>query len=216
MPAQKPEAIPKLDQVIGTRIGDCEPSAGSQHAPHFGEVLRCEDVDDEISCRVVDRPFAPEIRYREGRRRPTSGSLPYRVLRDVEAEADGGARHLRSHSSDVMTRARTSIQDMLRPWRGSLDMPDDCCRECAEVSCIEKLRALPELRRVVAARSWAASPTEQEIDIALAGEIETVPVSAGECTCRSCDSGFTKRAPEQPMAGPKLERRHDAAPAREA
>ena len=162
----------------------------------------------------MDRPFAPEIRYREGRLRPTSGSLPYRVLRDVEAEAGGAARHLRSYSSDVMTRARTSIQNMLRPWRGSFDMPDDYCRECAEMSRVEELRAVPKLRWSVTTRSRAASPARQEIDIALAGEIETVPVSAGECACRGGEPGFTKRAPEQPMARPKLERRHDAAPAR--
>ena len=112
-----------------------------------------------------------------------------------------------------MTRARTSIQDMLRTSRGSLDLPDDRCRERTEVSRVEELRAVPELRWAITARSRAVSPTGQEIDIALAGEIEIVPVSAGECACRSGEPGFTKRAPEQPMTGPKLERRHDAAPA---
>jgi hypothetical protein len=37
---QKPGAIPKLDQMMGTRIGDCKPSAGPQHPGHFGQVSK--------------------------------------------------------------------------------------------------------------------------------------------------------------------------------
>jgi predicted transcriptional regulator YdeE len=33
-----------------------------------------------------------------------------------------------------------------------------------------------------------------------------VLVLAAECACRSGEPGFTKRAPEEPMAGPNFER----------
>jgi hypothetical protein len=36
-----------------------------------------------------------------------------------------------------MTRARTSIRDMLGTSRGSLDLTDDRCRERAEVARVE-------------------------------------------------------------------------------
>jgi hypothetical protein len=156
--AQKPKAIPKLDQVIGTRIDDDEPSTRPQHARHFGEVSWGENAHDKIGHHVVYRPLGPEIRYSEGRHRPTSGRLPRRALRNVETQADG-ARQPRSYPGDVMTRARTSIQDMPGTSRGSLDLTDDRCRERAEMPRVEYLRAVPELRRAITARSWAASST---------------------------------------------------------
>jgi hypothetical protein len=57
--AQKPEPSSKLDQVFGTRIGKCEPSARPQHPRHFGEVLGREDADDEINCFIAHRPLGP-------------------------------------------------------------------------------------------------------------------------------------------------------------
>src|SRR5215831_1187510 len=158
--AQKVETIPKLDQVIGTRIGDCKPSAGPHHPRHFGEVLWRENADDEVNGRVMHRPLAPEIGYCEGGPRPTPRSLPRRILRDVEAQADDRAGQPRRYSSEVMTCPRTSIQNMLGTLRRSLDLPDDRRRERVEVSCVEELRTVPELRRAITARSREAAPTE--------------------------------------------------------
>ena len=211
--AQKHKPISKLDQMFGTRIGECEPSAGPQYPRHFGEVLGREDADDEINSFIPHRPLGPYIGDREGNARPAPRSLPRRSLRDVEAQADNRARQLRSYSGEVMARPGTGIHDVPSASRRSLDLPDDRRRERVEVSRTEELRAVPELQRAIPARSRVAAPTAQEIDVALAGEIETVAVSADECACRRGEPGFTKRAPKQPMAGPRLERLHDAAPA---
>jgi hypothetical protein len=59
-----------------------------------------------------------------------------------------------------MTCPRTSIQNMLGTLRRSLDLPGDRRRERVEVSCVEELRTVPELRRAITARSRAAAPTE--------------------------------------------------------
>ena len=89
--AQKPEAIPKLGQVLRTRMRDGKPSAAPQHPRRFGEVLWREDADDEIDGRVTHGPVGPKIGDREGGRWPTPRGLPRRILRDVEAQADNGA-----------------------------------------------------------------------------------------------------------------------------
>jgi hypothetical protein len=52
-----------------------------------------------------------------------------------------------------MTCPRTSIQNMLSTLRRSFDLPDDRRRERVEVSCVEELRTVPELRRAIAAGS---------------------------------------------------------------
>jgi hypothetical protein len=155
--AQNAETIPKLDQVIGTRIGDRKPSAGPYHPRHFGEARWREHADDEVNGRVMHRPLAPRIGYREGGRRPAPRSLPRRILRDAEAQADDGAGQPRRYSSEVMTCPRTSHQNMLNTLRRSLDSPDDRRRERVEVYCLEELRTVPELRRAI---SRAAAPTE--------------------------------------------------------
>jgi len=87
-------------------------------------------------------------------------------------------------------------------------------RHGVEMTRAEEFRTVPKLRWTVAARCRSASPATQEIDVALAGNVEAVPISAGERARRNGKPGSTERAPEQPMAGPRLERRHDAAPAR--
>ena len=120
--------------------------------------------------------------------------------------ARGGARPA------LREPATLRFQDMLKTRRRSLDLPDDRRRERVEMPRVEEFRSMPKLRRAIAPRSRAASPTRSEIDVALAGEIETVPVSADEHACRSDEPSFTKWAPKQPMGGPRLERRHDAAP----
>ncbi len=111
-----------------------------------------------------------------------------------------------------MTRAGPGVQNILRTSRRSLDLPDDRRRQRVEIPRVEEFRSMPKLRRAIAPKSPAASPTRSEIDVALAGEIETVPVSADERACRRDEPSFTKWAPKQPMGGPRLERRHDAAP----
>jgi hypothetical protein len=91
--------------------------------------------------------------------RPTPRSLPRRSFRDVEAQADYGARQPLSYSGEVMARTGTGIHDLLSTSGRSLDLPDDRRRKRVEVSCTEELRAVPELRRAVSARSRAAAPT---------------------------------------------------------
>ena len=105
--AQKPEPISKLDQVFGTRIGEREPSAGPQHPRHFGEVLGREDADDEINSFIPHRPFGPQIGDCECNTRPTPRSLPRRSLRDVEAQANNGARQPPSYPVKAMARTGT-------------------------------------------------------------------------------------------------------------
>ena len=86
-------------------------------------------------------------------------SLPRRSLRDVEAQADDAARQRCSYSGEVMARTGTGIHEVPSPSGRSLDLPDDRRRKRVEVSCTEELRAVPELRRAVAARSRVAAPT---------------------------------------------------------
>jgi hypothetical protein len=95
-----------------------------------------------------------------------------------------------------MTCARTSIEDMPGPMCRPLDSPDDLRRQRVEMAGIKQCRAVPKLHWTIAARSWDASLAAPEIDVALAGEIEAMPVSADESACRSGEPRFTKRAPE--------------------
>ena len=53
-------------------------------------------------------------------------------------------------------------------------------RHGVEMTRAEEFRTVPKLRWSVAARCRSASPATQEIDVALAGNVEVVPISAGE------------------------------------
>jgi hypothetical protein len=57
-----------------------------------------------------------------------------------------------------MARTGTGIHDVLSTSHRSLDLPDDRRRERVEVSPAEELRAVPELRRAIPARSRVAAP----------------------------------------------------------
>jgi hypothetical protein len=54
-----------------------------------------------------------------------------------------------------------------------------------EMSGVEERRAVVQLHRAVTARSRAKSPARQEIDVALAGEVEAMVISADERARRS-------------------------------
>jgi len=58
-----------------------------------------------------------------------------------------------------MTRAGTSVQDMLRTSRRSLDLPDDRRCERVEMPRVEEFRSMAKLRRAIAPRRRVASPT---------------------------------------------------------
>jgi hypothetical protein len=68
---------------------------------------------------------------------------------------------------------------------GLIDVLGDRRRDGIEMACVEECRAVPQLRRGVAARSRPASPTAQEIDVALAGNVEAMVVAADENARRS-------------------------------
>jgi hypothetical protein len=63
---------------------------------------------------------------------------------------------------------------------GLIDVLGDRCRDGIEMACVEECRAVPQLRRAVAARNRSTFPTLQEIDVALAGKVEAMAVAADE------------------------------------
>jgi hypothetical protein len=53
------------------------------------------------------------------------------------------------------------------------------------MACVKEVRAVPQLHRAVAGGGRTTSPTAQEIDVALAGEVEAMVISADERARRS-------------------------------
>jgi hypothetical protein len=89
VPTDQAQVFPKLDHVIRTRVGDCEPAFGAENSRRFGEVLRREDAYDEIDGGIRHRPFGPHIRDGEGESRPPSRGQPRGILGHIEAQTDG-------------------------------------------------------------------------------------------------------------------------------
>src|SRR6516162_1669461 len=106
----------------------------------------------------------------------------------------------------------TSVEQMRGPVHRAFDVLGHGRPHGVEVARAEEFRTVPKLRWTVAARCRPASPATQEIGVALARKIEAVPILADERACRSGKPRFTKRAPQEPVAEPRSERRHGAAP----
>jgi hypothetical protein len=68
---------------------------------------------------------------------------------------------------------------------GLIGLLGDRRRDGIEMARVEECGAVPQLRRGVAARSRPASPTAQEIDVALAGNVEAMMAAADERARRS-------------------------------
>src|SRR5438067_13872417 len=116
-----------------------------------------------------------------------------------------------------MPSSRPGIQDV--PLTGCrlcvrlVHLLCDCRRDGIEMAGIEERRAVPQLRRVAPALSrMTAPPALQEVDVAVAREVEAVAVAADERICRKAQLKPANRAAQQPMARARSERRHGAAP----
>jgi hypothetical protein len=92
VPTHQAEPFPKLDEMVRTGIGDCEPASGAENSRRLGEVLRREDAHDEIDSGITHRPFGPHIRDGEGESRPPSRGLPRCILGDIETQTDARRR----------------------------------------------------------------------------------------------------------------------------
>src|SRR6516225_9100715 len=87
-----------------------------------------------------------------------------------------------------MPSARTTVQHMppavSRHHTIMLHVFGDHRCDRVEITCIEECVAVPQLRRTVSAGRGATPPATEQIDVALACEIETVTVRADERACR--------------------------------
>jgi hypothetical protein len=174
--------------MIRARICHREPTSGAQHPRRFGEILGREDAYYEIDGGVLHRPFAPQIRDSKREPRPPPRSLSSRLSRNVEADTGDRRWERFGYPCKMMSRARPGIEDAPSPECGLgfalLNVLHDRGCDWVKIASIEECSAVPQLHCAVAARGRAASPTAQETDVPLTGEVEAVAIAANECACR--------------------------------
>ena len=213
---QEAETIDELGQVIGSGIGERQPSAGPQDARHLGKILGREHAEHEIRRFVLHRPFAPQVDDGKGQRRPPAR----RALRgrpgDIEAQADHGRGQRRGDGGEVMAGAAARIEHapaaVARRRTGAPNVGGDRRGERVEVPGLEKCRSMVELLGAVAARHRAARPAIEQVDVALAREVEAVAVAANQGAGGAGEIKTADGAAQQSMAGAGRARRHAAAP----
>jgi hypothetical protein len=76
----------------------------------------------------------------------------------------------------------------------------------------EKRRAMPKLLGEVAPARRAPPVRRQQVDVAVAGKIEGVPVRTGECARSRVEAEPADRTAQQQMSRTGQKRRHGAAP----
>ena len=109
-------------------------------------------------------------------RQPTGGISPLSTLPSVRHGRSGSpGANLISGRNAIAGRRGERVLGI-----GLGDLRDNRRSDSVKVACVEEYRPMPQLRRAVAARSRTASPTSQEIDVTLSGEIEAVFVPADE------------------------------------
>src|SRR5438132_7549765 len=115
-----------------------------------------------------------------------------------------------------MPGAAACVNDSPVPIRrrstGPLQLPGYRHRNLIKVAPFEKRCAVPQLLGTITASRRAAPHIPEQIDIAVARDVEAMAVAAGERAGRSPQLKPTNRAVQQPIAETKCERRHDAAP----
>ena len=149
----------------------------------------------------MHRPFGPQIRDSKRERRPAPSSLPRRAWGNVKAKADNIGREGLGYVRKVMPRAGPGVENAPQLRLLLLNVLRDSRRDGIEVSGIEECCPMPQLFQAVTSRRRLAWLSTQEIDVALAGQIEAVAIPAGECASRSSQIKPTNRASQQPVTG---------------
>jgi hypothetical protein len=85
----------------------------------------------------------------------------------------------------VVSGARPGIEDAPRLDIALLNMFRDRRRDHIKMSCVEKSCPMVHLQRGVTSGSGLACPAVQQIDVALAGKIEPMPVPTDDCASGS-------------------------------
>ena len=175
--------------MVRARISYREPAAGTQRPRRFGEIPGREDAGYEIDGGIAHRPFGPQIGDSKSKHWPPPRSISRRSFGDIEANThDRRCQDLRN-SCKVMPCARAGVQDAPFPeYRlgiALLNVLHDRRRDRVEMAFIEECNAVAQLLWTIATRSGLASPASQKIDVAFAGQIEAMVITADECACRS-------------------------------
>jgi len=197
------EMLPQFDKMICPRVNESEPAARPEHPRRLGEILRREDADYQIECRIVHRPAGPQISHGKRKAWPASRRQTRCGGRSIESETDHRKAEVRRDAREVMAGSGAGIEDtpgsVGRQRDGLSQVPPDRRRDEVEMTCFEECRSMRQLIEPVAAFRRAPTVARQQVDIALTREIEAVAVTTDERARRGAEAKPTDRTAQQTM-----------------
>ena len=151
---QEAEAADELGQVVGSGIGERQPSAGAQDARHLGEIPGRENTEHEIGGRVPHGPVAPYVDDGKGQRRPPARRALRRHPGNVDSQPDRGPWQRCGDGGEMMAGAAARIEhapaSVARRRTDARHVGGDRRGDRIEMPGVEERRSMVELLRTVA------------------------------------------------------------------
>jgi hypothetical protein len=101
MLSHQSEGAVELEQMNWTGMNDREPIPWLEHPRRLGEILRREDADYEVECRIVHRPVGPQIDHSKVKAWPASRRPTHCGSGNVEPKTDHRRAEVRRDACEV-------------------------------------------------------------------------------------------------------------------